>query len=128
MLRLRRRSAANTVAPLRITTITSGVSMSAYISEISRPSLCTRRAIFVELRRGLLAPFRSRLGPGVSTGACLVRSSAMQARYYGPSNPDWVPHGLHFHKSCDELRARLVGRHLDHSLDVVGGRDLDGFD
>src|SRR5579872_5024883 len=43
MERLRSRSAANTVAPLRIATMMSGVSMLAYTSEISRPSCCTRR-------------------------------------------------------------------------------------
>src|SRR5207248_4704141 len=45
MERLRRRSAAKTVAPLRIATRTSGVSVPAYTSEISRPSLRTRFAM-----------------------------------------------------------------------------------
>src|SRR5438105_4797438 len=45
MLRLRNRSAANTVAPFRITTSTSGVSMSAYTSEICSPNSCTRLAM-----------------------------------------------------------------------------------
>src|SRR5438067_1968988 len=45
MERLRSRSAAKTVAPLRIATRTSGVSVPAYTSEISRPSLRTRFAM-----------------------------------------------------------------------------------
>src|SRR5439155_1364020 len=45
MLRLRNRSAAKTVAPLRITTSTSGVSMSTYTPEICSPNSCTRLAM-----------------------------------------------------------------------------------
>src|SRR5438874_1817842 len=45
MLRLGNRSAAKTVAPLRITTSTSGVSMSTYTPEICSPNSCTRLAM-----------------------------------------------------------------------------------
>src|ERR1044071_3423588 len=127
MLRLRSRSAAKTVAPLRITTITSGVSMSAYSLEIWRPSLCTRRAIWAAEIIGLGLLALSRLSPSLSVGACWVRTSVMQLKSYWRSNTDWMPDGFHFHESSDEVRTLLVFD-LDHSLHVACRSFLDRFD
>src|SRR5438477_6911766 len=109
MVRLRRRSAAKTVAPLRITIITSGVSMSAYISEICFPSSRTRRAMRCELiiaRAGLIfggvsvmrsVMYRLPTKPGGGPRSC------------SNSDPDGVPNGLHLHERGDEVRAQLAG-------------------
>src|SRR5690348_9529234 len=65
MLRLRRRSAAKTVAPFRITTRTRGWSSPAYCELISWPNWRTRRAMVRALIMGLPAPWMG----GASRGA-----------------------------------------------------------
>src|SRR5437660_4895737 len=134
MVRLRRRSAAKTVAPFRMTIITSGVSMSEYISEICFPNSRTRRAMRCELiiaRAGLIfggvSVMRSvmyRL-PTKWGGRPREARPGGGPRSCSNSDPDGVPNGFHLHEGGDEVGAQLAGRVLDHTLDVVRGRLLD---
>src|SRR5438309_3725270 len=134
MVRLRRRSAAKTVAPFRMTIITSGVSMSEYISEICFPNSRTRRAMRCELiiaRAGLIfggvSVMRSvmyRL-PTKWGGRPREARPGGGPRSCSNSDPDGVPNGLHLHERGDEVRAQLAGRALDDAFDVVSGCFLD---
>jgi hypothetical protein len=60
-----------------MTTITSGVSMSAYVSEICFPSCLTLRAIRVALIIGLPVAGASALDPETFTGIGLVSTPGM---------------------------------------------------
>src|SRR6266545_480386 len=77
---------------------------------------------------GLRLPALSRLGPSVSLGAGWVRTSVMRVKCYWASNTDWMPDGLHFHESGDEIRTHLVLCELDHPLNVACRGFLDSFD